>query len=126
MATPNSAKNASSTAAEKSTIAWPSPTTSWRVLCGDGERDLRAAKAGLFDERARTGLRFSLPTRPEVEGTDESPTLRAAAAAARGADVADAALRVELAPLPLAARLLDSALDIEGAIAEVKEERIEA
>ena len=99
----------------------------YSLWVGDGERDLRAAKAGLFDERARTGLRFSLPTRPEVEGRDESPTFRAAAAAAaRGADVADAALRVELAPLPLAARLLDSALDIEGAIAEVKEERIEA
>ena len=134
LATPNSAKNASSTAAEKSTIAWPSPTTSWRVLCGDGERDLRAAAAE-FEERARTSLREggderrSLPTRPEVEGREEeSPTFRdaaAASAAARGA-VADAALRDELALLPLPTRLLDRDLDIEEAIADVKAKRIEA
>jgi hypothetical protein len=129
LATPNSAKNASSMAAEKSTIAWPSPTTSCRVICGDGERDLRAAAEA--DERACTGLRQgmerrSLPTRPEVEGRDdESRAFRAAAAAAavvRGA-VADAALRDEPARPPLAARLLDRASDTEEAIADVKEKR---
>ena len=104
------------------------------MLCGDGERDLRAAAAE-FEERARTSLREggderrSLPTRPEVEGREEeSPTFRdaaAASAAARGA-VADAALRDELALLPLPTRLLDRDLDIEEAIADVKAKRIEA
>ena len=100
------------------------------MLCGDGERDLRVAKAG-FDERARTSRREgeerSLPTRPEVEGRDdEPPTFRAAAAAAARGAVADAALRDELALLPLVARLLDRALDIEEAIAEVQDKRIKA
>ena len=59
-------------------------------------------------------MRRSLPTRPEVEGS-ESPFR------ARGADVADAPRRAGLAPAPLAACLPERDLDIVEERAGIEE-----